>query len=222
MASTDTASTTIVEDIPRRPTVMATLGAFSRENPLGAFGGAIVVIMIVMAVFAPWLTTFDPTSNDFGAMLSPPDGEHFLGTDQFGRDLLSRIIFGARTALLVGFVSAFTGCFLGLVLGVTSAYFGGRFDLLFQRVMDVFMAFPLIILALAVVAIFGTGVQNVIIAITIPVIPRAARIVRASALAIREMPYVDAARANGFSHSRIIFRHMMPNVMAPFLIILTA
>ena len=222
MASTDISPTTVVEDIPRRPTILATLGAFSRENPLGAFGGFIVITMIAMALFAPWLTSYDPTANDFGAMLTPPDGDHFLGTDQFGRDLLARIIFGARTALLVGFVSAFAGCFLGLVLGVTSAYFGGRFDLLFQRVMDVFMAFPLIILALAVVAIFGTGVQNVIIAITIPVIPRAARIVRASALAIREMPYVDAARANGFSHSRIIFRHMMPNVMAPFLIILTA
>ena len=178
--------------------------------------------MILMAIFAPWLTSYDPTDNDFGAMLSSPDSVHFLGTDQFGRDLLSRIIFGARTALLVGFVSSFTGCFLGLFLGVTSAYFGGRFDLLFQRIMDVFMAFPLIILALAVVAIFGTGIFNVILAITIPVIPRAARIVRASALAIREMPYVDAARANGFSHARIIFRHMMPNVMAPFLIILTA
>jgi peptide/nickel transport system permease protein len=147
MASIETASTTIVEEIPRRPTALATLGAFSRENPLGAFGGGIVLIMICMALFAPWLTTFDPTSNDFGAMLSPPDGDHFLGTDQFGRDLLSRIIFGARTALLVGFVSAFTGCFLGLVLGVTSAYFGGRFDLLFQRIMDVFMAFPLAALA---------------------------------------------------------------------------
>ena len=219
----DTATpSTVVEDIPRRPTMLGTLGAFCRANPLGAFGGFIVVTMVLMAVFAPFLTSFDPTDNDFGAMLAAPDWEHFLGTDQFGRDLLSRIIYGARTALLVGFVSSFIGCFLGLFLGVTSAYFGGRFDLLFQRVMDVFMAFPLIILALAVVAIFGTGVQNVIIAITIPVIPRAARIVRASALAIREMPYVDAARANGFSHSRIIFRHMMPNVMAPFLIILTA
>jgi peptide/nickel transport system permease protein len=221
--ATETVSTpTIVEDIPRRPTLLRTVGAFARDNPLGAFGGFIVVAMIVMAVFARFLTSYDPTANDFGAMLAPPDWEHLLGTDQFGRDLLSRIIYGARTALLVGFVSSFVGCFLGLILGVTSAYFGGRFDLLFQRVMDVFMAFPLIILALAVVAIFGTGVQNVIIAITIPVIPRAARIVRASALAIREMPYVDAARANGFSHSRIIFRHMMPNVMAPFLIILTA
>jgi len=222
MATETVTPSTIVEDIPRRPTVLGTLGAFCRANPLGAFGGFIVVAMFVMAIFAPFLTSYDPTANDFGAMLSPPDWEHLLGTDQFGRDLLSRIIYGARTALLVGFVSSFIGCFLGLFLGVTSAYFGGRFDLLFQRVMDVFMAFPLIILALAVVAIFGTGVQNVIIAITIPVIPRAARIVRASALAIREMPYVDAARANGFSHSRIIFRHMMPNVMAPFLIILTA
>jgi peptide/nickel transport system permease protein len=222
MATETVTPSTIVEDIPRRPTVLGTLGAFCRSNPLGAFGGFIVVAMFVMAIFAPFLTSYDPTANDFGAMLSPPDWEHLLGTDQFGRDLLSRIIYGARTALLVGFASSFIGCFLGLFLGVTSAYFGGRFDLLFQRVMDVFMAFPLIILALAVVAIFGTGVQNVIIAITIPVIPRAARIVRASALAIREMPYVDAARANGFSHSRIIFRHMMPNVMAPFLIILTA
>jgi peptide/nickel transport system permease protein len=222
MATETVTPSTIVEDIPRRPTVLGTLGAFCRANPLGAFGGFIVVAMFVMAIFAPFLTSYDPTANDFGAMLSPPDWEHLLGTDQFGRDLLSRIIYGARTALLVGFVSSFIGCFLGLFLGVSSAYFGGRFDLLFQRVMDVFMAFPLIILALAVVAIFGTGVQNVIIAITIPVIPRAARIVRASALAIREMPYVDAARANGFSHSRIIFRHMMPNVMAPFLIILTA
>jgi peptide/nickel transport system permease protein len=222
MATETVSSSTIVEDIPRRPTLLGTFGAFSRANPLGAFGAFIVITMIVMAVFAPLLTSYDPTSNDFGAMLSAPDWEHLLGTDQFGRDLLSRIIYGARTALLVGFISSFAGCFLGLFLGVTSAYFGGRFDLLFQRIMDVFMAFPLIILALAVVAIFGTGVTNVIIAITIPVIPRAARIVRASALAIREMPYVDAARANGFSHSRIIFRHMMPNVMAPFLIILTA
>ena len=222
MAIETVSPSTIVEDIPRRPSLLGTLGAFCRANPLGAFGGFIVIAMMVMAIFAPFITSYDPTANDFGAMLEAPDWTHLLGTDQFGRDLLSRIVYGARTALLVGFVSSFVGCFLGLVLGVTSAYFGGRFDLLFQRVMDVFMAFPLIILALAVVAIFGTGVTNVIIAITIPVIPRAARIVRASALAIREMPYVDAARANGFSNARIIFRHMMPNVMAPFLIILTA
>jgi peptide/nickel transport system permease protein len=129
---------------------------------------------------------------------------------------------GARTALFVGFVSAVLGSTAGLVLGVASAYFGGRFDLVFQRIMDIFMSFPLIIMALAVVAIFGTGTQNVIIAITIPFIPRCARVVRSSALAIREIPYIDAARACGFGHTRIILRHMVPNVMAPFLIMLTA
>jgi peptide/nickel transport system permease protein len=222
MATETVSPTTVIEEIPRRPSILSTLAAFSKANPLGAIGGLIVIAMVIMAFFAPYLTSYDPTANDFGAMLTAPDAAHWLGTDQFGRDLLSRIIYGARTALLVGFVSSFIGCFLGLILGVASAYFGGLFDLLFQRFMDVLMAFPLIILALAVVAIFGTGVENVILAITLPVIPRAARVVRASALAIREMPYIDAARANGFSHSRIIFRHMMPNVMAPFLIILTA
>ena len=119
-------------------------------------------------------------------------------------------------------MSAFVGATIGLVLGVASAYFGGRFDLIFQRVMDVLMAFPLIILALAVVSIFGTGTQNVILAITIPFIPRCARVVRSSALAVRETPYIDAARACGFSHTRIVLRHMVPNVMAPYLIMMTA
>jgi peptide/nickel transport system permease protein len=154
--------------------------------------------------------------------LVPPSAEHWLGTDQFGRDLYTRIVYGARTALLVGFVSAFVGATLGLILGVASAYFGGRFDLLFQRVMDVLMAFPLIILALAVVSVFGTDPKNVIIAITLPFIPRCARVVRSSALAVRQTPYIDAARACGFSHARIILRHMMPNVMAPYLIMMTA
>ena len=193
-----------------------------RKQPLGVAGALVVLTMTIAAVFAPWLTSYDPTANDFAAMTEPPSVTHWLGTDQFGRDLLSRIIYGARTALMVGFISALTGGTIGLVLGVASADFGGRFDLMFQRVMDVFMAFPLIIMALAVVSIFGTGVQNVIIAITIPFIPRCARVVRSSALAIREIPYVDAARALGYGHWRIILRHMMPNVMAPYLIIVTA
>jgi peptide/nickel transport system permease protein len=155
-------------------------------------------------------------------MMEAPSWTHPLGTDQFGRDLLSRIIFGARTAMIVGLSSALVGGTLGLVLGVGSAYFGGKTDLIVQRLCDVVMAFPLIILALAVVAIFGTGVQNVIIAITIPLVPRCARVVRSSALAIREVAYVDAARALGFGHARIILHHMVPNVMAPFLIMVTA
>ncbi len=194
----------------------------ARKNPLGAMGGLVVLLMIVLAVFANYLTPYDPEANSFEYMLVPPSADFWLGTDQFGRDLWTRIVYGARTALFVGFVAAFVGAFIGLLLGVGSAYFGGKVDLIFQRIMDVFMAFPLIIMALAVVSIFGTGTENVIIAITIPFIPRCARVVRSNALAIREIPYVDAARAMGFSHMRIIMRHMAPNVMAPFLIMLTA
>jgi len=193
-----------------------------RRKPLGAAGAIIVIIMILTAIFADLVSPYNPEANSFADMTQAPSWAHWLGTDQFGRDVLARIIYGARTALFVGFASALVGGAIGLVLGVGSAYFGGRIDLIFQRVMDIFMAFPLIIMALAVVSIFGTGAQNVVIAITIPFIPRCARVVRSSALAIREVPYIDAARANGFSHSRIILRHMAPNVMAPFLIMITA
>jgi peptide/nickel transport system permease protein len=196
--------------------------AFCVRQPMGALGLVLVVAMVLAGLGADWIAPYNPTSNDFAAMTEPPSWGHILGTDQFGRDLLSRIVYGARTALIVGFSCAIVGGIAGLVLGVGSAYFGGVVDMLFQRVLDVMMAFPLIIMALAVVAIFGTGVHNVIIAITIPLIPRCARVVRASALSIREVPYVDAARTCGFSHTRIILRHMVPNVMAPFLILLTA
>jgi peptide/nickel transport system permease protein len=214
---------TVLEDFAdRRPSFIARTLIFARRQPFGTFGMALVVIIAVAGLGANWIAPYDPTANDFAAMTEAPSWAHWFGTDQFGRDLLSRIIFGARTALIVGFSSAIVSSFAGLVLGVGSAYFGGRLDLYLQRLLDIVMAFPLIIMALAVVAIFGTGLHNVIIAITIPLIPRCARIVRSSALAIREVPYVDAARACGFGHSRIILRHMVPNVMAPFLILLTA
>ena len=207
--------------VQKKPWHQVTL-ELTRKYPLGVFGAVVVVVMILLAVFANVLSPYDPEENAFEFMLTPPGADFWLGTDQFGRDILTRIIYGARTALFVGFSCAMIGACIGLVLGVASAYFGGRFDLIFQRVMDVFMAFPLIIMAMAVVSIFGTGTQNVIIAITIPFIPRCARVVRSNALAIREIPYVDAARALGYSHTRIILRHMAPNVMAPFLIMLTA
>ena len=213
---------TQIEELAMRKPWYEVSKTLLRKYPLGAAGALVVVVMIFLAVFANFLSPYDPESNDFEHMLTPPGLQYWLGTDQFGRDILTRIIFGARTALFVGFSCAIIGATVGLVFGVTSAYFGGRFDLIFQRIMDIFMAFPLIIMALAVVSIFGTGTQNVIIAITIPFIPRCARVVRSSALAIREIPYVDAARALGFTHVRIILRHMAPNVMAPYLIMLTA
>jgi len=197
------------------------LWSLCQRQPLGAAGALVVIGMILMAVFAEYISPYDPEANAFEHMLEAPNADFWFGTDQFGRDILTRLIYGARTALFVGFTCAIIGAFGGLVLGVASAFFGGKFDLIVQRIMDVFMAFPLIILALAVVATLGTGVQNVIIAITIPFIPQCARVVRSSALSIREIPYVDAARACGFSDARIILRHMVPNVMAPFLIMLT-
>ena len=195
---------------------------FTRRRPLGAAGAVIVVVMIVVAVTATLIAPYDPLAVDFGAMLGRPSADHWLGTDAFGRDVLSRLIYGSRTALIVGFGAAFFGATFGAVLGVASAYFGGRIDLTVQRIMDVFISFPLIILALAMVAILGNNLSNLIIAITIPMIPRAALVIRASALSVREMPYVDAARAAGFGHSRNILRHMLPNVMAPYLIMVTA
>ncbi|MCL6639896.1 MAG: ABC transporter permease [Candidatus Rokubacteria bacterium] len=195
---------------------------FCRRRPLGAIGAAVILLMIVVAVLAPLIAPYDPLATDFGAMLSAPSAQHWLGTDTFGRDVLSRLVYGSRTALLVGFGASVLGATLGAVLGVASAYFGGRVDLYLQRVMDIFLSFPLIILALALVAILGNSIPNLITAIMIPMIPRCALVIRSSALSIREMPYVDAARAAGFGHARIILRHMLPNVMAPYLVMLTA
>jgi len=178
--------------------------------------------MLLVAGLAPVISPYDPVAIDFGAMLARPSSAHWLGTDSFGRDVLSRLVHGSRTALLVGFGASILGAAIGAILGVGSAYFGGRVDLYVQRVMDIFLAFPLIILALALVAILGNSIPNLIMAITVPMIPRCALVIRASALSIREMAYVDAARAAGFGHARIVLRHMLPNVMAPFLIMLTA
>jgi peptide/nickel transport system permease protein len=207
---------------PARRLWLETSVDFTRRRPLGAAGAAIVLLMFVVAVSATVIAPYDPLAVDFGSMLAAPSPDHWLGTDAFGRDVLSRLIYGSQTALIVGFGAAFFGATVGAVLGVASAYFAGRVDLYLQRVMDVFISFPLIILALAMVAILGNNLPNLITAITIPMIPRAALVIRSSALSVREMPYVDAARAAGFRHTRIILRHMLPNVMAPYLIMLTA
>jgi peptide/nickel transport system permease protein len=200
----------------------AAIARFTRQRTLGAIGAAIIAIMIIAALLADFVAPFDPLANDYGAMMQAPSAQHWFGTDSFGRDVFSRILYGSRTALWVGFASAFLGASLGAVIGVASAYFGGRTDLIVQRFMDLLLSFPLIILALVVVALLGAGATNVILAIMVPMVPRCALVVRSSALALREMPFVEAARALGFGPARIILRHMLPNVMAPYLIMLTA
>jgi peptide/nickel transport system permease protein len=221
---TTSAASTITYKAPKRrhPVLL-----FITQQPLGAGGLMFIVLMALCAAFAQWVAPYDPLAVDYGSMLAAPSRDHWLGTDSFGRDVLSRIIHGARTALAIGFIASFIGSTLGAVIGVVSAYFGGKIDLVIQGVMDVLLSFPIIVLAITVVAILGNNVVlgidvNLIIAIALPMVPRVERVVRASALAVREMPYVDAARAAGFSHTRIIFRHIVPNVVAPYLIMLTA
>jgi peptide/nickel transport system permease protein len=195
---------------------------FTRRRPLGAAGAVIIILMILMAALAEVISPFNPLVTNYSAMLQAPSAAHWLGTDAFGRDVMSRIIYGSRTALWVGFASSFLGASLGAIIGVASAYFGGKADLFVQRLMDMLLSFPLVVLALVVVAVLGTGSTNVILAIMVPMIPRCALVVRSSALSLRETPFVEASRALGTGHARIIFRHLLPNVMAPFLIMLTA
>ena len=209
-------------DLAPRKTRWRQLVDFCRRQPLGAIGAVVIIVMLVTAVGATVIAPYDPLMVDFAAMLSPPSAAHLLGTDAFGRDVFSRLIYGSRTALLVGFGASLLGATIGGLLGVISAYFGGRVDLYLQRLMDIFLSFPLIVLALALVAILGNSIPNLIVAIMIPMIPRCALVIRSSALSIREMPYIDAARAAGFRPARIVLRHMLPNVMAPYLIMLTA
>jgi len=219
-----TAAATITYQVPKRrhPVVL-----FMTQQPLGAAGLVVIVAMCVCAAFAQWVAPYDPLTVDYAAQLARPSAAHWLGTDSFGRDVGSRIIYGARTALAIGFIASLLGCTACAVIGVASAYFGGKTDLIIQGVMDVLLSFPIIVLAITVVAVLGNHVVlgidvNLIIAIAVPMLPRVERVIRASALAIREMPYIDAARAAGYSHTRIIFRHMVPNVVAPYLILLTA
>ncbi|MFQ6014159.1 MAG: ABC transporter permease [Anaerolineae bacterium] len=195
---------------------------FARRKPLGMSGAVIILVMVLVAISANYIAPYDPLDTNYRAMMQPPNRASWLGTDAFGRDILSRLIYGSRTALLVGFSTSFLAATLGAIIGVVSAYYRGRIDLFIQRIMDILLSFPLIVMALAVVAVLGTGTVNVIMAIAVPMLPRVARVVRASALAIRESLYVEAAQAVGAGPGRIIFRHMLPNVMAPYLIMLTA
>ena len=210
--------------IPQRPNQA---WAFIKAQPLGAFGVIVIGVYLICALGSNWLAPYDPEAVDFAAMLSPPGKEHWFGTDQYGRDVLSRIMYGTRTALAVGVLSALVGCTLGALVGAASGYFGGRIDLVVQRLVDIMLSFPIIVLAMVVVAVLGKralfGIDfNLIAAISLPIIPRMARVARSSTLSIVQQPFIDAARTAGFSHARIVIRHILPNIVAPFLIMVTA
>src|SRR5262245_18879477 len=195
---------------------------FIVTKPLGAAGGIIILLMIITAIFADTIAPYEPYTINQSLQFAAPSMQHWFGTDEFGRDLFTRIVYGASVALFIGFTAAFVGATGGAILGVVSAYLGGKVDLILQRFMDIMLAFPLLILALAIVTVLGRSIPNVVLAIAIPIIPRTTRIVRSSALSIKEHVYVEAARAVGSSHPWVILRHIIPNVMAPYLIMLTA
>ena len=194
---------------------------FSRQKPLGAIGGGILAVLIIIAVLAPVISPFDPEEIHSEHLFAPPGGFLPLGGDSVGRDVMSRLFYGGRISLFVGLVSVGIGITLGSLLGVASAYLGGSFDLIVQRFVDAFIAFPGIILALAIMAVLGSSVTNIIIALVLVLAPSAIRTVRSQALAIKEMDYILAVTAVGASGTRIVLRHMVPNCMAIFMILAT-
>jgi peptide/nickel transport system permease protein len=218
--ATDVATIQAAE--PARPGVLTHLVRFCRKKPLGALGGALMVVMVLTAIFAEPLSTHDPIATDAAATLARPGAEHWLGTDHLGRDIYSRIVHGTRISLIVGLLSTILGSVFGGLIGLVSAYFGGKTDLITQRVLDILQGLPLLVLALVMSAALGPSVENVVIAISIPILPRAARVIRSSVLSIREMQYIEAARALGLRHLRIAFRHVLPNTIGPFIVLSTA
>jgi peptide/nickel transport system permease protein len=198
------------------------LWRFITRKPLGAAGGALMVVLLLTAVFADVLATYDPIATEAANTLGRPSEQHWLGTDHLGRDIYSRIVHGARVSLIVGVASTLLGSVFGGIIGLLSGYIGGKTDLIAQRFLDILQGLPLLVLALVMSAALGPSIPNVVLAISIPIVPRAARIIRASVLAIREMQYVEAARALGLRHLRIAFRHVLPNTMGPFIVLTTA
>ena len=206
----------------RAAELASSLAHFLRRYPLGAAGAAIVLAIVLMALLADWITVFDPTATDAHASLARPGGAHPLGADFMGRDMWSRIAFGARISLAVGVGATSLGCIIGVTIGLLSGYFGGWLDLVAQRFMDMLQALPLLVLALVMSAALGPSLENVILAISIPLVPTVARVIRSNTLMLREMPFVEAARAVGMNEISIALRHVLPNTLAPLIVLATA
>lgn len=201
---------------------MGQLAFLARRYPLGAIGAVIVVGFVLTAAFAGFIAPMDPISTDAKASLAPPDGTFWLGADFMGRDMFSRIVHGARISLAVGAGATLLGGVIGVIIGLMSGYLGGGFDLVTQRLMDIMQSLPLLVMALAMAAALGPSLENTIIAIAIPLVPSVARVVRASTLSLREQPFIEAARAVGMGELRIAVRHVLPNTLAPLIVLGTA
>ncbi|HTR86155.1 MAG TPA: ABC transporter permease [Reyranella sp.] len=195
---------------------------FARRYPLGAVGAAIVILFLFTAAFADIIAPVDPTATNAKFSLARPGGAFWLGADFMGRDMYSRIVHGARISLAVGAGAMGLGCLIGIAVGLTSGYLGGWIDLLLQRLLDIMQALPLLVMAIIMAASLGPSLRNTIIAIAIPLVPTVARVVRSSTLSLREQPFVEAARAVGMGELRIAVRHILPNTLAPLIVLATA
>ena len=206
------------EETSRRPSFFQYIGYYLGHKPLGTVGFSIVVLMVLLAIFAPLIAPYTYQEQNYENLKVAPNLDFFFGTDQFGRDIFSRVIHGARISMMVGFLAVTIGTGVGALIGLISGYFMGKLDHIVQRVVDMWMSFPDLILALTIVAVFGNTIPNVILAIAATILPRGVRIIRSSTIAIREMDYTLAARAIGAPDSRIMFRHVS-SFISPLLIL---
>ena len=195
--------------------------SFARRSPLSVIWGVVALAIVIMAVTAPVLAPYDPLKSNFRAMTKPPSVEHSFGTDQIGRDTLSRVIWGSRTSLTVAFFAVLLGTTVGALWGLACGFFGGRFDIASQRAIEFMQSFPDLVLAMAIAMALGAGTGTVIVAIAITRIPFGGRVIRSVALSLKELPFVEAARGLGASNRRLMFRHILPQCVAPFLILAT-
>ena len=193
-----------------------------RRYPLGAVGALIVFLFVALAVFAGVITSFDPLTTNSRAALAPPSGVHLLGADFMGRDMFARIVYGARISLMVSVGATVLGCLGGVIIGLSSGFFGGWFDLIAQRLIDILQSLPLLVMALVMAAALGPSLPNTILAISIALVPNVARVVRSNTLSLRELPFVEASRAVGMSEIRIAVTQVLPNTLAPLIVLATA
>jgi len=205
----------------RLPRALTLIGRFCRRKPLGAFGAAIVVGLIVMTVFADRIAPYSYDDSIRGARMKAPSVQFWMGTDNLGRDIWSRVVYGARISVTIGFATVALATLLATVIGVSSAYLGGAYDIVVQRVVDAWISFPALVIVLSLLAALGPGLLNLILALSLIGAAGTSRVIRGAALSTMQDPYVEAARALGAGHARVILRHVLPNVMATVIILAT-
>lgn len=210
-----------VTEVRRRRSATGTLGTLVRHNPTAMGGGIVGLLIVFLALTAPLIAPYDPLKADFRRMAKSPDTHNYFGTDQIGRDTMSRVIYGARSSLVVSFGAVLLGTTVGSLWGLASGYLGGKFDITSQRIMEILQAFPDLILAMAISMAIGTGMRAVIVAIAVTRIPFGGRVIRSVALTVKELAYVEAGRSVGASQLRIMGLHILPQCLAPFLVLAT-